>query len=172
MLSARVRTIIISDPGATAYIIINILVATRYMCFTCARYVCTYTTVREQRFVCLRARACMQQRTMGAWGRGWSSRNGQKEKPYLHTEPPYIMWNGYFAIYRVFVIVSKVFLSIYSLRWCTMQSLQLNGSMDQERSFNYNSTLTDRKHNDNHISCLQKFMESSLDIIRIYYEMF
>lgn len=50
MLSARVRTIIISDPGATAYIIINILVATA-MCFKCARYV--YTTVPEQRFVCL-----------------------------------------------------------------------------------------------------------------------
>jgi len=121
MLSTRVRTIIISDPRATAYIIINILVATA-MCFTCACYV--YATVSEQRFVCLCCiRACMQQRTMGARGRGWSSRNGQKEKPYLHTEPPYIMWNGYFAIYRVFV--SEIFLSIYLLCRCTVL-LQLN----------------------------------------------
>lgn len=54
MLSTRVRTIIISDPRATAYIIINILVATA-MCFTCARYV--YTRVAFHAFVCPRVYA-------------------------------------------------------------------------------------------------------------------
>jgi len=136
MLSIRVRTIIISDPRATAYIIINILVATA-MCFTCACYV--YATVSEQRFVCLCCiRACMQQRTMGARGRGWSSKNEQKEKPYLHTEPPYIIWNGYFAIYRVFV--SEIFRSVYLLRRYTVL-LQLNRSRKNEILRPTNSAL-------------------------------
>lgn len=53
MLSTRVRTIIISDPRATAYIIINILVATA-MWFTCARY---STRVAFHAFVCTRVYA-------------------------------------------------------------------------------------------------------------------
>lgn len=70
---------------------------------------------------------------MDARGRGWSSRNGQKEKPYLHTEPPYIMWYGYFAIYRVFI--SEIFLNVYLLRRCTVQPVQLNQLSGKNKKF-------------------------------------
>lgn len=57
MLSTCVRTIIISDPRATAYIIINILVATA-MCFTCARYVYGIVTQVVFRAFVLHAHVC------------------------------------------------------------------------------------------------------------------
>jgi len=56
MLSARVQTIIISDPGATAYIIINILVATAICVLLRVRVI--YVYVHHSMWVTFRVFVC------------------------------------------------------------------------------------------------------------------
>lgn len=109
MLSTRVRTIIISVPRATAYIIINILVVTA-MCFTCASYVC-YSTWAAL-CICVQAHVCNNGQWMPEDGGGARGTDRKRSLICIRNHP--IMWNGYFAIYRVFV--SEIFLNIYLLR--------------------------------------------------------
>lgn len=129
MLSDRVQTIIILDPRATAYIIINILVATAMY----SRVRVTCTLVLEQRLSCVYVCNAEPQYN-GRPRTGVELEERTEREAYLHTEPPYIMWNGYFAIYRVSASETLLYTRLYLLRCVVKRSvLQLSGFCDSNK---------------------------------------